>query len=109
MSSGRVGFRARAAALSIDKADALGNNASMDFADVQALDRADPLAPLRDRFALPEGAIYLDGNSLGRNAASPWSPVRPGRQRGMGAGLIRSWNLLTGSTCRGGSATRSRR
>ncbi|RMD87998.1 MAG: aminotransferase class V-fold PLP-dependent enzyme, partial [Alphaproteobacteria bacterium] len=31
----------------------------------EALDAADPLAPLRGRFALSEGVIYLDGNSLG--------------------------------------------
>jgi kynureninase len=31
----------------------------------QQLDAADPLATMKQRFALPENTIYLDGNSLG--------------------------------------------
>ncbi|MGA9581889.1 MAG: kynureninase [Allosphingosinicella sp.] len=59
---------------------------------VRALDAADPLRPFRDRFFLPEGVIYLDGNSLG---ALPRAAVA--RQRAMveeewGSELIRSWN-----------------
>ncbi|HLI13707.1 MAG TPA: kynureninase, partial [Alphaproteobacteria bacterium] len=37
----------------------------IDRVDCMARDRADPLARLRERFHLPEGVIYLDGNSLG--------------------------------------------
>ncbi len=33
--------------------------------EAQQLDAADPLAFARERFALPDGVIYLDGNSLG--------------------------------------------
>ena len=33
--------------------------------DLEQLDQDDPLAPFRDEFCLPEGIIYLNGNSLG--------------------------------------------
>ncbi len=61
-------------------------------AGLEQLDRADPLAAFRDRFALPPGVIYLDGNSLG-----PLPRATPGRiaelvTREWGDGLIRSWN-----------------
>lgn len=58
----------------------------------RALDAADPLAQFRDRFALPEGVIYLDGNSLG--ALPKATPPRIAEHVGAhwGTGLIRSWN-----------------
>ena len=34
--------------------------------DAIGRDRSDPFADLRNEFQLPEGVIYLDGNSLAR-------------------------------------------
>jgi kynureninase len=41
-----------------------------------ALDAADPLATFRDRFYLPPGQIYLDGNSLGLLSQDAEASVR---------------------------------
>ncbi|NQX93572.1 MAG: kynureninase [Erythrobacter sp.] len=55
-------------------------------------DAADPLATFRDRFRLPEGVIYLDGNSLGAMPkATPKAMARVVEEE-WGEGLIRSWN-----------------
>jgi kynureninase len=58
----------------------------------QALDAADPLAPLRAQFVLPEGVIYLDGNSLGVLPKATPARVQQVLQQEWGEGLIRSWN-----------------
>jgi kynureninase len=57
-----------------------------------ALDAADPLGPLRNEFVLPEGVIYLDGNSLGALPARTAARVRRTIDSEWGEGLIRSWN-----------------
>ncbi|MFE1168907.1 kynureninase [Nocardiopsis sp. NPDC058789] len=60
--------------------------------DCAALDAADPLAPLREEFVLPEGVIYLDGNSLGALPRSAPARVADMIEREWGQNLIRSWN-----------------
>ncbi|MBL8335015.1 MAG: kynureninase, partial [Rubrivivax sp.] len=57
-----------------------------------ALDAADPLAPLRAQFDLPEGVIYLDGNSLGVLPRATAARVQQVVTAEWGQGLIRSWN-----------------
>ena len=62
------------------------------LADIQALDRADPLAPYRERFSLPDGTIYLDGNSLGALPHAVKARMEEVVTTQWGEGLIRSWN-----------------
>ena len=56
-------------------------------------DRRDPLGALRDRFDLPDGLVYLDGNSLGPLPRSVRERLRDVVERQWGRDLIRSWNL----------------
>lgn len=57
-----------------------------------ALDAADALAPLCDQFDLPEGVIYLDGNSLGVLPRATAGRVQDVIRREWGQDLIQSWN-----------------
>jgi kynureninase len=62
-------------------------------ADCEARDRADPLASFRERFELPEGIVYLDGNSLGALPKAAAARVKHAVEREWGADLIKSWNV----------------
>jgi len=61
-------------------------------ADCRQLDAQDRLRPLRELFSLPDGVIYLDGNSLG--ALPKAAPARLAEvvAQEWGQGLVRSWN-----------------
>jgi kynureninase len=65
----------------------------MDLTDARALDRADPLAPIRDRFAIPDGTIYLDGNSLGALPRTVAARTADVVTKQWGRDLITSWNV----------------
>lgn len=61
-------------------------------ADAETLDARSPLAGRRDDFLLPDGVIYLDGNSLGALPRSVPARVQGVVTEEWGRGLIRSWN-----------------
>ncbi|MEU3859679.1 kynureninase [Streptomyces sp. NPDC028722] len=56
------------------------------------LDADDVLAPLGERFLLPDGVVYLDGNSLGPLPAAVPQALTDVVSRQWGTDLIRSWN-----------------
>lgn len=58
----------------------------------RARDAADPLRAFRERFVLPEGVIYLDGNSLGCLPRATPGAMDDMVARQWGERLIRGWN-----------------
>lgn len=57
-----------------------------------ALDNADPLATYREAFDLPQGLIYLDGNSLGALPRDVRDTLSKTVEVEWGQDLIKSWN-----------------
>ncbi|PMR70260.1 kynureninase [Halomonas heilongjiangensis] len=58
---------------------------------VRELDRRDPLAHFKARFALPEGVLYLDGNSLGAQPLAAREALATTRDQWRDE-LIKGWN-----------------
>ena len=57
-----------------------------------ALDAEEPLRSLRERFVLPEGIIYLDGNSLGPMPRAAAAAFTRTIEQEWAQDLIKSWN-----------------
>ena len=64
----------------------------MQLSDCQRRDAADPLRTLRDQFTIPEGVIYLDGNSLGVMPKAAPARAAAVVSHEWGHELIRAWN-----------------
>lgn len=60
--------------------------------DIAELDRNDPFARTRELFELPQGVIYMDGNSLGALPRAVKARMAEVVATQWGEGLIRSWN-----------------
>ncbi len=65
---------------------------TMETTSAAELDAKDPLASVRDRFSLPDGVIYLDGNSLGALPVGLAEQLDRVIRHEWGNRLIRSWN-----------------
>lgn len=60
--------------------------------ELEVLDQQDELGQFKDRFVLPDGVIYLDGNSLGPLPVGAAERAAEVVKQEWGQGLIRSWN-----------------
>lgn len=56
------------------------------------LDKNDPLQQIRDLFHIPQGVIYLDGNSLGAAPKAAFRELRTALEKEWAEDLIVSWN-----------------
>lgn len=65
---------------------------TLTLTQLEDLDATDPLAAIRAQFSLPEGVVYLDGNSLGARPKAVAARVAEVVEQEWGHGLIRSWN-----------------
>jgi len=65
---------------------------TIDLAAARAMDAADPLAAKRKSFVIPDGLIYLDGNSLGAAQPAAFAALDQVSRAEWGQDLIRSWN-----------------
>src|SRR5437588_1185769 len=68
------------------------HNRTVDRETCLSFDRQDPLAAIREEFVVPDGLIYLDGNSLGALPRRTVSRLNQVVAEEWGNGLIRSWN-----------------
>jgi len=64
----------------------------MTLEEAQQLDASDPLAFTRERFRIPDGVMYLDGNSLGALPVATSAALEVTAEQQWGKDLIASWN-----------------
>jgi len=78
--------------VSSEPAGLAGPAAGLTREHAERADAADDLVGIRDRFQLPAGVIYLDGNSLGALPTAVLPAVRELVEQQWGRDLITSWN-----------------
>ncbi|WP_221178137.1 kynureninase [Vibrio crassostreae] len=59
--------------------------------DCKSMDLADPLSSFKSKFHLPEGIVYLDGNSMGAAPKQAFPDIKNVVEEEWANGLIRSW------------------
>lgn len=79
--------------MTVESSDAGQRATAADLAERAAkLDAINPLPHTRERFLIPPGLVYLDGNSLGALPAAVPAALDDAVRRQWGQGLISSWS-----------------